>query len=289
MRIIRQKKENEEKERKMQERREDDVLEIDLLELFGLLLHKLWLLALCTVLAGALGYVLSAFAVTPQYESTTGVYILSSSADNSTLSYSDTQLATQLTKDYEELITCRSVLEAVIEECGLEDSYGQLLERVSVENAADTRIVYITVKDPNPARAQEIADSIREIASDHIKEVTDVEAVNVVDTANLPSGPSEPSILKWTAIGAALGLVLCAAVVVIRYLLDDTIKSSEDVENYLGLSTLALIPMLQGESSTKKKKRKAGQDEPAPVIRHAKIKSVKEPEKEIKTVNVGEK
>lgn len=275
----------------MQEVREDDVLEIDLLEVFGLLLHKLWLLALCTVLAGVLGFVWSAFVITPQYESTTGVYILSSSPDNNTLSYSDTQLASQLTKDYEELITCRSVLEMVIEECGLSDTYGQLLERVTVENATDTRIVYITVKDPNPAKAQEIADSIREIASDHIKEVTDVEAVNVVDTANLPTAPAEPSILKWTVIAAALGLFLCAAVVIIRYLLDDTIKSSEDVEKYLGLSTLALIPMLQGESSTKKKKKKkrVSQNEPSTVIRHPKIKSVKEPEKEIKTVSVGEK
>lgn len=275
----------------MQEVRDDDVLEIDLLEIFGLFLHKWWILALCTVVTGVLGFVWSAFVITPQYESTTGVYILSSSPDNNTLSYSDTQLASQLTKDYEELITCRSVLETVIEECGLSDTYGQLLDRVTVENATDTRIVYITVKDPIPAKAQEIADSIREIASDHIKEVTDVEAVNVVDTANLPKEPAEPSVLKWTAIAAALGLMLCAAVIIIRYLLDDTIKSSEDVEKYLGLSTLALIPMLQGESSTKKKKKKkrVTQSEPSTVIRHAKIKSVKEPAKEIKTVSVGEK
>ena len=243
----------------MREKREEDVLEIDLLELAGLLLHKLWLLALCMVLAGGLGFLLSAFVFTPQYESETGVYILSSSAESSTLSYSDTQLASQLTKDYEELITCRSVLEAVIEECGLPDNYEELLDRVSVDNATDTRIVYITVKDPVPERAQEIADSIREIASDHIKEVTDVEAVNVVDTANLPEEPSEPSVLLWTAIAAAAGLILCAAAVIVRYIMDDTLKSAEDVENYLGLSTLALIPVLQGESSSRKKKKKAGE------------------------------
>ena len=74
----------------MQETRNDDVLEIDLLELFGLLLHKLWLLILCMVLAGGIGFLISSFLLTPQYESTTGVYILSSSADSNTLSYSDT-------------------------------------------------------------------------------------------------------------------------------------------------------------------------------------------------------
>ena len=114
----------------------------------------------------------------------------------------------------------------------------------------------------------------------------------MVDTANLPSQPSEPSIVRWTAIGAFLGLAACAAVIIIRYLLDDTIKSSEDVEKYLGLSTLALIPMLQGEKSTKKKKKKkkAARNEPAPVIKRLKVSTVREPAAEVKTANAaGEK
>ena len=228
----------------------DNEIEIDLEELFGLILHKLWLILLCGVITGAIGFGVSAFLIAPKYDSTTGIYVMSKQ-DNGKLSYSDAQLSAQLTKDYEELITSRYVLENVIQQCNLICEYEQLLNRVTVKNASDTRIIYITVKDEDPAMAQYIANSIREVASVHIKSVTDVEAVNVVDQANYPKEPSEPSIPKWTIVGAFIGLLLSAAVVIIHYLADDTIKSSEDVERYLDWGTLAIIPIIDDNESGK--------------------------------------
>jgi capsular polysaccharide biosynthesis protein len=197
--------------------------------------------------------------LTPKYESTTRVYILNPNNSNN-LTYSDTQLATQLTKDYEALITSRYVLEQVIDEFGLEESYEQLEDRISINNTTDTRIIDITVKDVDPQMAQYLANAIRDISAEHIKSVMDIEAVNVVDEANLPEEPSEPSVVKWTIAGFLLGLLACAAVVIIRFLLDDTIKSSEDIEKYLTLSTLALIPDAELEEKKKKKDSKAGRE-----------------------------
>lgn len=244
----------------MQQTEKNDVIEIDVLELLNLMLHRLWLILLCGILVGGAAFVLSAFVLTPQYESTTKIYILNKT-ENTNLTYSDTQLATQLTKDYGELITCRYVLETVIGQCGLEDDYEDLEKRVSVENAADTRIIGITVKDPNPVMARDLADCIRDVASEHIKSVTAVEAVNVVDAANLPDEPSEPSVLKWSAIGALIGIFLCVLILAIRYIADDTIKSEDDVEKYLALSTLALIPMMDGNQGAVKGKEKRGRKE----------------------------
>lgn len=236
----------------MQENKKDDVIEIDLEEIFGLILHRLWLILLCGAIGAVLAFLVSAFLIAPKYESTTGIYVMSRQ-DGNKLSYSDTQLSTQLTKDYEELISSRYVLETVIDRCGLEEEYERLLDRVTIQNASDTRIIYITVKDTDPERAQYIANSIREVASEHIKVVTDVEAVNVVDQANLPKQPSEPSVPKWTILGALAGLLLCAAIVIIRHLLDDTIKTSEDVTRYLDWSTLALIPLMEEDAQDGKK------------------------------------
>lgn len=242
----------------MQENQRDDVIEIDLVEVVGLLVHKAWLIVLIGIVTAAIGFVLSAFVITPQYESTTAVYILNKQ-DSAQLSYSDTQLATQLTKDYEELITCRYVMEMVIEMCGVEDDYEDMCERVTVENATDTRIISITVEDPNPATAQYIANSVRDVASEHIKKVMDIEAVNVVDQANLPLEPAKPSILMWTVIGGCIGIFLIIAFIMVKYLMDDTIKTSDDAEKYLGWSTLALIPVMQTEGDSKKHhKRNSG-------------------------------
>lgn len=236
----------------MQTSNQDEMIEIDLQDLFGLLLHRLWIICLAAIVAGVAGFMVSFFLVTPQYESTTSIYISANKQNETTMTYSDAQLATQLTKDYEELIVGRYVLERVISMYGLDESCESLKSRVQITNTSGTRIINITVKDPNPQNAQIIADSIRDIASEHIKAVTDVEAVNVADEANLPGRPSEPSVPKWTLLGAFIGAVLAMGIIILKYLLDDTIKSAEDVQKYLELSTLALIPAFDTAVDRKK-------------------------------------
>lgn len=233
----------------------DDIVEIDLQEVLGMLIHWLWLILLCGIITGALGFAVSYFVITPQYQSTTKVYILNKN-ESSTLTYSDVQLNTQLTKDYTQLITSRTVLEQVIASSQLEEDYDDFAKRITVETLTDTRIIAITVSDENPAYAQLLANEIRKVAAEHIKNVMDIQAVTVVDEANLPISPSEPSVPKWTLFGLLGGMFLCAAVLVIRFLLDDTIKSSDDIERYLGLSTLAMIPIIEEDDKKGKKKRK---------------------------------
>ena len=241
----------------MQNVENNDVVEIDLMEIFGLMLHRLWLIILCAVAVGAVGYVVSRFVLTEQFESTTRIYVLNRQNDD-TLTYTDVQLGTQLTKDFREIIKSRYVLEQVIDICGLEDSSGSLSSRVSVDTQTDTRIVTITVTDTDPARAQYIANELREAAAERIMYVMDIQAVNVVDEANLPTVPSAPSVTKWTAIGFLLGAFLCMAVVLIQFLLDDTIKTSDDIEKYLGLSTLGMIPMREEKEGKEHEKSSRG-------------------------------
>lgn len=232
----------------------EDVIEIDLQELLGLLLHWLWLIVLSGLIAGALGFGISKFMITPQYQSTTKVYILNKQ-DSGNVTYSDVQLGTQLTKDYAQLIKGRYVLEKVLITFGLAENYSSFAERVTVETLTDTRIIAITVEDTDPVMAQAIANEIRIVASEHIKSVMDIQAVNVAEEANLPEMPSSPSIFKWTAVGAMVGIFLCAMILVIRFLLDDSIKTSDDVERYLGLSTLAMIPVMETEEKHKHKRK----------------------------------
>lgn len=242
----------------MGNQRENDEIEIDLLEVINILLGKIWLILGAGLFFALIFFVVSKFVLTPYYDSTTKIYILNKT-DSNTISYSDVQIGTQLTKDYAELIGSRYVLEAVIQKLGLDTEYKSLLDQVSVSTPTDTRIVSITVEDTDPVQAMNIANCIREVASDHIQNVMDIEAVNVVESANMPTEKAGPGVVKWTLIGGVVGVFLLCAVILVQYLLDDTIKSSEDVEKYLGLSTLALIPVVseEGVSKKKKKKRKA--------------------------------
>jgi len=235
----------------------DETVEINLWEIALYLFHWLWLLAVVGLVTAAIAFSYSAFILTPMYSSTTRVYILSKQGnDDNKMTYSDTQLANNITKDFKEMIKSRTVVERVITNLNLSESYNSLSGRITVSNATDTRVVGITVKDADPKRAQMLANAIRDVAAEHIREVMDLEAVNIVDDANLPDSPSEPSKRKYTLIGFLIGVVGCAAVLILRFYLDDSIKTSEDIEKYLGLSTLASIPVFESEDDGKKKKKK---------------------------------
>ena len=125
-----------------------------------------------------------------------------------------------------------------------------------VSSQADTRILTITVNDSDPYVACEIANEIRDTAAEHIKEVMDIEAVNVVDEANVPMHKSGPSVVKNGFLAGVVGVVITCAYIVIKFIMNDTIQTSEDVERYLGLSTLGTIPMLKDENGKTAKKTK---------------------------------
>ena len=234
----------------------DDVLEINLGELFAVLMGRAFLIISAGIFFALAGLFLSKFVIHPEYESTTKIYILNKE-ENQTVTYSDVQISTQLTQDYAELIKSRRVLEEVIQRLHLTDiEYKDLYDVLKVDTPSDTRIVAITVRDKDPLMAMKIANCIREVASEHITNVMDIDAINIAETANVPTDKASPSVARWTIISGFIGAVVVAFFAILGYLLDDSIKSNDDVERYLGLSTLALIPLTTDEMDKKKKKQK---------------------------------
>ncbi len=240
----------------MQEREEE--VTIDLLELLRQLWSKAWLLVLMAVLGGAAALGITAGLITPLYQSTTKIYVMNQQSEDN-LTYSDMQLGTQLTSDYAVLVTSRPVIEETIQVLGLNRTYEQAADMVQVSNEDGTRILSITVTSTSPQVAQMMANQVRESAAVHIQEVMGIEAVNTVEEANYPEHRSSPSYSRNLILGAMLGFVLAAAIVVIRYLMDDTLHSPEDVEKYLELSVLGTLPLIEGEKVGRKSgKRKGG-------------------------------
>lgn len=234
----------------------EDEIEIDVKGIVIDLWRKLPLIILVGVLTAAIGFVYSSFALTPMYESKTQMYISVTGNSDKAASYSDMQMGTLLTNDYAVLIKSRHVIEQVIEELGLETSYSGLLSQVTISVPSSTRCITITVIDDNPVDAMRIADTIREKAAEHIKSVMNIDAVNVVDEANLPTSKCGPSIPKYTVLGGAAGVFLLCAIFAIAFIVNDTIRTPDDVEKKLGLSVLAVVPQ---NPNIKKKKKKRNQ------------------------------
>ena len=232
----------------------NDEIEIDVLELFHVMLDKIWVIILAGAVAALAVVAATILFITPQYQSTTKMYVLSKQ-DSNTLTSQDMQTSLSLTKDYAELIKSRTVTEGVITQLNLDMTHEQLLSKMTVDSATDTRILSISVRDADPYVACEIANAIRDVAANHIKNVMDIDAVNVVETANIPENKISPSIKKNGLVGGVAGVAIAIAIILITYLSNDTIKTQEDVERYLGLSTLGTIPMSEADRKNKNKKK----------------------------------
>jgi capsular polysaccharide biosynthesis protein len=233
----------------------EDIVEINLGELFSILLGRAFLIISAGLFFALVGLFVSKFVVHPVFDSTTKIYILNKE-ENQTVTYSDVQISTQLTSDYAELIKSRYVLEEAIQRLNLVDkTYKDLAKVVKVDTPSDTRIVAITAKDEDPLMAMAIANCISEVSSEHITNVMDIDAINVAETANVPTEKASPSVFRWTVISGFAGTVIVAFFVVLGFLMDDTIKSNDDVERYLGLSTIGLIPLSSDEQGKKKSKK----------------------------------
>ncbi|MDD6352140.1 MAG: Wzz/FepE/Etk N-terminal domain-containing protein [Lachnospiraceae bacterium] len=240
-----------------QQSRTNEAVTIDLGEIFGLIWAQKVIVILVTVFCALLTYIGVSLLATPMYTSETSILILSRQ-DQNTVTSSDLQTATQLTADYLQLVTTRPVLEEAISQSGSKLSVSELRSHVSVTNETNTRILQISVSDPDPTMARKLANALRESVSTRITQVMNIDAVNTVETASLPTSPSSPNVKRDVLIGALLGLLVTIVVLVVRYLLDDTVKTSDDVEKYTGLTVLGTIPMSEGEKSGRRRKKSTG-------------------------------
>ena len=95
-----------------------------------------------------------------------------------------------------------------------------------------------------------------------------IDAVKTVEEADLPTHPSSPSVFRNTLLGGVLGIILAMGVIILIYILDDTIKTPEDVENYLGLNVLTSIPIHEGAQKPAKVRRRTAKKMLRKAARH---------------------
>lgn len=216
-------------------------MDISLVDLFFYLRKKLLLIVVVFMACAAVGFLGTKLLMEKEYTASTRVYVLNRSNETAVL-YSDYQISSKMLNDYKLLITGRNVTSQVIEKLGLDCDNEDLARQIRVSSPQDTQFVQIDVTDTDPQRAAEIANVVQKVAALQIKELMDVDAVNLVYEAEVPESPSAPNTMMNTVLAAGIGLVVILAVLVLAFVLDDTIRSEETVERYLGLSVMGVIP-----------------------------------------------
>ena len=217
--------------------------EIDLKEMFDYFRGKvIWILVAC-IFAVIIGNTYTLLRRVPMYRSNTTIVLVSENK-NEGYNTSELQLNKNLVSTYSEIIKSRKVLEPVLNNLNLDYSYGTLKSNVSVSSVTNTEIIKIAVADKDPATATKIADEIAKVFTEEIQKIYKINNVSIVDTAVADTKPYNVSFIKDNAIYIAIALVLSCGIIFICFYFDTTIKTSEDIENKLGLTVVGTVPMV---------------------------------------------
>ena len=221
--------------------------EISLREIFLIFRRRMWLIFILVILSIIVSGIVSYYVIVPEYETFITLMVGKpkdyQSLDNQ-LEYNDLLLNQRLVSTYGEIVKSRVVTDKVIENLGLDMSFADFGKKVSVSLVKDTEIIKLIVTDENPILAAKIANETAEVFMESVKDIMMVENIQIIDEAQVPKKPISPRPKLNMAIAGILGLMVGIFLSFLLEYLDNTIKTPEDVEKYLGLSVIGTIPMV---------------------------------------------
>lgn len=238
---------------------------ISLQDLFTTLKKRFSLIALMVLLAVTIAGVVSFLILTPIYETSTQILVNQEQSEASQAINQNIQADLQLINTYSVIIKSPVILDQVASELGLNTSTEELNNKITVATAQNSQVVNISVKDENPARAVNIANSTASIFEKEIKGLMKVDNVSVLSKAVLKENPSPvaPNPILNMAIAAVVGLMLGVGIAFLMEYLDTTMKNDQDIEEILGIPLLGFISPIEDkvylqETSKTTSRRRAG-------------------------------
>lgn len=241
----------------MENHYDQEEIEIDLREILYVLWRRFWMIALAFAIGGGCTAAYCKLILTPQYTSTSMVYILSK--ETTLTSLADLQIGSQLTKDYRVVATSRPVLQEVIDTLGLTRDYNDLKKSLVLNNPSDTRVLSISIEDPDPVRAKAIVDTVANVSSRHIGDIMEMTPPKIIEEGIVETKKSSPHVTKNTIIGGLAAAIIVSFLIGLQVVLNDTIRSEEDVEKYLQVSVLAAVPEWEENRTSKKRRKKTSE------------------------------
>jgi capsular polysaccharide biosynthesis protein len=218
--------------------------ELDIRQIIEMVQKRIWIIIVFTVLAAVLAGIISGFFLDEIYSSYTTLIVSKQNegASINDLQLSDVNLARNLVNTYSVIIKSNLVLEKVIQEVNPGMGLAALKSNISVNSENNTEIIRITVEDTIPERARDLANSLAVVFIQEVQSLLKMENVQVIDMAKANEIPIKPRTGMNIAVAAVLGMMLGFALVFLLEYLDNTIKTPEDLERYLDLPVIGIIP-----------------------------------------------
>ena len=227
--------------------------ELDLKELFSMFWNKKAEIVFITLILMVVGIIYSYFYITPVYTAKTDLVLVQSSSTvsqtgDSAITSTDITMNSKLVSTYSELIKRNAVFGQVATNLNISDEEAEKIKNnISVNSAKDTEIIEIKVTNEDPNKAADVANEIAKVFSEKIVEIYNISNIYLLDRAKAPENPSNINHMKDIVIFAFIGLVIASAYVLVANMLDNTIKTEEDIEKLTGLVVLTAIPDYETE------------------------------------------
>ena len=215
--------------------------ELDFFDLFNYFRKKILWIAGAFAIGALLAGLITICIITPKYTATATMYMVSSSS-GSAVDLTDLNVGSSLSSDYVELVKTRTIVEDVIKEQNLNYTYEDLIEMLDLSVVTDTRIMKINVTGENPKEVAAIANSLATKAEIELPKLMDTPKPHIAEKAIVPVNKSSPSLTKNTITGALLLMLIMLAFLTLMYLMDDTIKSADELEKRFGIIPLTVVP-----------------------------------------------
>ena len=231
--------------------------ELDLKELFEMFWNKKIKIILIVAIFAVIGVIYSIGFVVPEYTAFTKLVLAGQSSDatgNTTEAITTTDLTinSKLVGTYSELVTSNDVVRQVITNTGIGISENALKNSIEVSSVEDTDVIRISVTNENPTYATKLANETAKAFMEKVAEIYNINNVHVVDEAEEPQSPSNVNHLKDVVIFTFIGVVIAVGYVLIANMLDNTIKTREEVERLYKVPVIAEIPLNITEKGGKK-------------------------------------
>lgn len=248
-----------------------DYIVVDFTGLIKRLFNKWWIMFLSAFICGCIAaggaYAMSLYRPsTPMYTSTVKLYVTANYTDS--LSTSVKTLGQSYISDYYELMRSQVVLEQVNEDLNLQMKISDLKSSISKSQVANTSMMSVSVRMPEPELAKAIVDDLVVVTSAYALEILGMNPPMIYEAAQVPKNPSvflNQISKKTIAIyGALAGGVASFVVLVVLYLLDNKVRKASHIEDYSNMNLLTL-------AYTAKKKKSAGYNKAAMKIFYEKL------------------
>ena len=216
---------------------------IDLREYLSIIKKKWFVIAIMCVICVAISSVYSFFIAQPVYQADTTLIVKTEKVEGTqTISGDQVNVSQKLAVTYGEVIKSRTVLENVIKNLDLNESYSELAGNISVSTVADTQIIKVSVKNTNNVNAAKIANEIPKVFTKEAIRIADANGVEVIDKAQTPINPVAPNKKMNILIAAVLGMMVGLFSIFMMEFLDNKMKNPQDIEKELGLTLLGVVP-----------------------------------------------